>query len=142
MVERLLRSRRLIRVRTLLFLLVAGSLATAALGDLSGTPYAGVTGALLEHLHAEPAPCDVALESGVLCFVVEPAQAAGVAEGIEAFISERNAELKRDDWHSANGVHTVTLILRDDPWGGLRVWLSEPNQVRVEGRLEYLPKRR
>lgn len=140
-VERLHRSLRLVRARTLALLVACCSLALA-LGDLSGTPYAGVATTLLEHLHAEVTPCGVALDSGVLCFVVEPAQAASVAEAIEAYIAERSAELKRDDWHSANGVHTVTLILRDDPWGGLRLWLSEPSQVKVEGRLEYLPKRR
>lgn len=139
--EHLRRSFRLLRSRALVLLLSCGSLALA-LGDLGGTPYAGVAMALLEHLHAEVTPCGVALDSGVLCFVIEPAQAAGVAESIEAFIAERSVDLKRNDWHSANGVHTATLILRDDPWGGLQLWLSEPSQVKVEGRLEYLPKRR
>lgn len=129
------------RLRVLALVLLCAPVLALALGDLSGTPYSTVVGELLEHLHAVQVPC-TAMDGGVLCFEVEPAQVAGLAEAIETFLVERQATLRRDDWQSANGVHTVTLILRDDPWGGLRLWLSEPGPVRVEGRMEYLARRR
>lgn len=118
------------------------AVAAAAAASLVGTPYDHVADALLEHLHAERVPCPVAVGEATVCFVVDPARAAPLAEALDAFVADHAGALEAGPWQSGNGAHRVTLYWDDDPWGGLEVWFAEHGATRVEGRFEHVAKRR
>ena len=113
----------------------------AVAGGLVGTPYDHVAGALLEHLHAEAVPCPTAVGAATVCFEVEPARAATLAEALDTFVADHDGALAVGPWRSGNGAHRVTLRWSDDPWGGLEIWFAEHGASRVVGRLEHVLKR-
>lgn len=136
-----LRPRSLTRVAAAL-VLVAGLVGGVLAGGLHAGPYGRVAEDLLARLHAEPVACPVGLDEGVVCFVVDPARVAPCAEGIEAYVAEHGGALTIGPWTAGNGAYQVTLAHRDDPMGGLEVWLAETGPTRVEGRLEHVLRRR
>jgi hypothetical protein len=121
---------------------VLWAVGAAAAAGLVGTPYDHVAEALLDHLHAERVPCPVAVGDATVCFVVDPARAAPLAEALDAFVVDHAGALAVGPWRSGNGAHQVTLHWANDLWGGLEVWFAEHGASRVEGRFEYVVKRR
>jgi hypothetical protein len=136
------------RVRPSRLLLVActalGLLAapTLAQGDIERTAFAPVIERLLARIHADVVPCDLVVDRATACFTLRPGSVALVAEGVEAMLAESAGTLVRSAWRSANGVHHVELLLDDDLWGVLEVWLSEPGDRTVSGLLKYVTRRR
>lgn len=116
--------------------------AVGAHNEIERSPYGSVARDLLAHVHARQVPCELSLDPGTMCFVIEPGTVATVAEALERLMTEYGGALSRSEWRSANGVHHVEVRLSDDLWGALELWLTEPAGQTVAGRLSYLPKRR
>jgi hypothetical protein len=110
--------------------------------ELERSPFKSVAAELLERLHAQVVPCDVALDPSATCFVVTPATVASIAEVIEALLEESAGALERTAWRSANGVHRLELVFPDEVWGALELWFSEPGEAVVAGMLGYVTRRR
>jgi hypothetical protein len=123
----------------LVVLLVAG---TAWSGGLATTPYRSLVDDLLERFHAVVRPCGMALDDADLCFRVQPAHVALLAETLEAFIVDHAGSVVRGSWTSANGAHRVVLKLSDETWGALELWLAERPDRVVEGWFERRPRPR
>ncbi|CAN5757570.1 hypothetical protein BH23DEI1_BH23DEI1_04090 [soil metagenome] len=113
-----------------------------AQGDIDRSPFAPVVQHLIDEVHAGIVPCDLVVDRATLCFTLAPGSVALVAEGLEAMLLEYGGALVRTSWRSANGVHHVELLLDDDLWGALEVWLSEPGDRTVSGLLKYVTRRR
>jgi hypothetical protein len=113
-----------------------------ALGDIDRSAFAPIVEHLIAHVHAEIVPCDVVVDRATVCFRLTPGSVALVAEGVEAILAEHEGALIRSAWRSANGVHHVELLLDDELWGVLELWLSEPGDRSVAGLLKYVVRRR
>jgi hypothetical protein len=87
-------------------------------------------------------PCELVLATDTVCFVTTPATVAMLAEGIEELVGASDGRLVRSAWQSANGVHRVDLLLADQVWGALEVWLSETTDRSVTGLIRYVPQHR
>jgi hypothetical protein len=124
----------------LAFLLVAGVAWSA--GGLATTPYRSLVDDLLERFHAVVRPCGMALDDADLCFLVQPAHVALLAETLEAFVLDHAGSVVRGSWTSANGAHRVVLKLTDETWGALELWLAERPDRVVEGWFERRPRPR
>jgi hypothetical protein len=122
--------------------LVALLIPTVAANGLATTPFWAVVDTLLERFHATSRPCDLALGEGDVCFLVKPAQVAHLAAALEDFVGEQGGALRRGAWTSANGAHRVVLILSDEAWGSLELWLAERTDLVVEGWFERHPRPR
>jgi hypothetical protein len=121
------------------FMLVAG-LAWSA-GGLAATPFRPLVDDLLERFHAVVRPCGLAVE-GDVCFVVQPSHVALLAVALEAFVDDHGGAVARGAWTSANGAHRVVLMLVDETWGSLELWLAERPDRVVEGWFERRPRPR
>jgi hypothetical protein len=121
-------------------LLVAGVAWSA--GGLATTPYRSLVDDLLERFHAVVRPCGMALDDADLCFFVQPAHVALLAETLEVFIVDHAGSVVRGSWTSANGAHRVVLKLTDETWGALELWLAERPDRVVEGWFERRPRAR
>jgi hypothetical protein len=136
------------RARSLLVLVVfvvsLGSYPSgaSAQGDVDRSAFAPVVDHLLATVHARVVACDVVVDRATICFTLTPGSVALVAESLEAMLSEYAGALVRSAWRSGNGVHHVELLLDDDLWGVLEVWLSEPGDRSVAGMLKYVTRRR
>jgi hypothetical protein len=132
------------RARSVLLVLVSLVLAQGALaqGDIERSAFAPVVTELLASVHAVIVACDVAVERSTICFTLMPGRVAQVAEALEALLEEHAGALVRSAWRSGNGVHHVELLLDDDLWGVLELWLSEPGDRSVSGMLKYVTRRR
>jgi hypothetical protein len=111
-------------------------------GGLATTPYRPLVDELLERFHAVVRPCGMALDDADLCFLVQPAHVALLAEALEAFIVDHAGSVVRGSWTSANGAHRVILKLTDETWGALELWLAERPDRVVEGWFERRPRPR
>jgi hypothetical protein len=111
-------------------------------GGLATTPYRSLVDDLLERFHAVVRPCRMALDDADLCFLVQPAHVALLAEALEAFIVDHAGSVVRGSWTSANGAHRVILKLTDETWGALELWLAERPDRVVEGWFERRPRPR
>lgn len=118
------------------------AVAGVAQGDVDRSPFAPIVDHFLDQVHADVVPCDVVVDAATVCFGLAPGSAALVAAGIEAMLEEYDGALVRSAWRSANGVHHVELLLEDDLWGALEVWLSESSDRSVAGLLKYVVRRR
>jgi hypothetical protein len=121
-------------------LLVVGAAWSA--GGLAATPYRSLVDDLLERFHAVVRPCGMALDDADLCFLVQPAHVALLAETLEAFVADHAGSVVRGSWTSANGAHRVVLKLSDETWGALELWLAERPDRVVEGWFERRPRPR
>jgi hypothetical protein len=133
--------RRAGAIGSLVAALLVASLAWSA-GGLATTPYRSLVDDLLERFHAVVRPCGMALDDADLCFLVQPAHVALLAETLEAFIVDHSGSVVRGSWTSANGAHRVVLKLTDETWGALELWLAERPDRVVEGWFERRPRPR
>jgi hypothetical protein len=130
------------RPSPLVLLVAAWSALAVGQSDIDRSPFAAVAVDLIAHVHAQVVPCDVVLDRATLCFTLAPGTVATVAEQLEALVQASSGILTRSSWRSANGVHHVELLLHDELWGVLEVWLREPGDRSVVGMLKYLARRR
>ena len=133
------------RARSILVLVVTLALfapGASAQGDVDRSAFAPVVDHLLTTVHAQVVACDVVVDRATVCFTLTPGSVALVAESLEAMLTEYAGALVRSAWRSGNGVHHVELLLDDDLWGVLEVWLSEPGDRSVSGMLKYVTRRR
>jgi hypothetical protein len=130
-------------VRLAFVVAASAALSSAAAGaDVLRSPFGPVVQQLLERTHGALAPCELVLASDTVCFTVDPATVAAVAETIEALVAESGGRLVRAPWRSGNGVHSVDLMLSDGMWGALEIWLREEGERAVSGMIRLVPPHR
>lgn len=125
-----------------LVLLLTGAGAAASSGGLATTPFRPLVDDLLERFHGVVEACDLVAGAGDVCFAVKPGSVAQLAEVLEGVIGDQAGAVERSEWTSANGAHRVVLMLADESWGTLELWLSERPDRLVEGWFERRPRPR
>lgn len=117
---------------------LALSLSVASARDsLMASAYGPVVADLLDAFGAEETLCPLATYQHDLCFEVEPAGAAWLAERLAVVVDTyAAADLHSGDWRSANGVWSVSLSF-DGTYGWVELFLTEVGQGSVRGTFVF-----